>query len=500
MKIPYSVSVNESFPFNNNACFCIGTGRMGLALQEEYQKQLEITQKEIGFSHIRGHGLFTDDMAIYDSYTDENGTEHEHYNFTYLDRVFDSYLAKGLKPFIELGFMPKKLASGSQTIFYWQGNTTPPADWDKWSRLVSAFISHIAERYGRDEVRAWPCEVWNEPNLPGFWQNADREAYLKLYDCSVRAVKKVIPEMPVGGPAVCGGDQCMPWIRAFLEHCLENDVPVDFVSRHIYMAQTPERKLRYTYHDMCTPAHAIGEAKETRALIDSFPAFKGLPLHITEYNTSYNPRCPTHDTLYNAALICGMLTGLGDYCASYSYWTFGDVFEETGVYDRIFHGGFGLLADGGIAKPTFHAYRFFSRLTGKCIFRKDDAVFTLQPDGSLRGIVFNLCQAEKNNRDYRFSFDLPDGDYCAVIRTVDHLNGNPLLLWHNMGEPSSLTEIQKELLKAAAQPALSSVRFSVKNGNGEVALSLSPNAFCSVDILPASVSASPGYIYPEKEN
>ncbi len=125
----YQLDRNKKVPFNNHVDFCIGTGRMGLALQKEYFEQLKLVQEEIGFKHIRGHGLFSDDMAIYHEYEDGEGKKQVEYNFTYLDLVMDSYRELGLRPFLELGFMPGKMASGSQTIFYWKGNTTPPKDY-----------------------------------------------------------------------------------------------------------------------------------------------------------------------------------------------------------------------------------------------------------------------------------------------------------------------------------------------------------------------------------
>ena len=112
----YTVEKDTKVPFNNNVAFCVGTGRMGLALQKEYQEQLALVQEEIGFSHIRGHGLFSDDMAIYQEYTDENGKKYAEYNFTYLDLVMDSYRKLHIRPFLELGFMPEKMASGEQTV------------------------------------------------------------------------------------------------------------------------------------------------------------------------------------------------------------------------------------------------------------------------------------------------------------------------------------------------------------------------------------------------
>ena len=169
----WRIKKDAEIPFHNNVDYCIGTGRMGLALQKEYQDQLELVQKEIGFSHIRGHGLFSDDMAIYQEYTDSEGKTHAEYNFTYLDRVMDAYQRLGLEPFLELGFMPEKLASGEQTVFYWKGNVTPPGSWNAWCDLTEQTLRHLMERYGAEKVVTWPIEVWNEPNLPGFWKDAD---------------------------------------------------------------------------------------------------------------------------------------------------------------------------------------------------------------------------------------------------------------------------------------------------------------------------------------
>ena len=165
VNVHYSTKQDAKVEFHNQVDYCVGTGRAGLALQKEYFDQLEFVQENIGFKHIRGHGLFTDDMAIYHRYTDENGNEKSEYNFTYLDLVMDSYRKVGLKPFLELGFMPEKMASGTQTVFYWKGNVTPPKKYSEWCALVQAVLRHLMERYGEEEVLTWPIEVWNEPNL-----------------------------------------------------------------------------------------------------------------------------------------------------------------------------------------------------------------------------------------------------------------------------------------------------------------------------------------------
>ena len=284
------IEENKEYVFRNQVDFCIGTGRMGLALTKEYQEQLSLVQKEIGFSHIRGHGLFCDDIGIYQE-TPEGESE---YNFTYLDRVMDSYISLGLRPFLELGFMPQKMASGTQTIFYWKGNTTPPASYKKWTDMVTALLSHLCERYTTDEVVTWPIEVWNEPNLPGFWENADMPEYFKLFHTTFDAIKKLDSRFLVGGPAVCGGTDEV-WIRSFMEYCETNDLAVDFVTRHHYTSEPPKTQGHYSYIELMDPEDGFANLHTTREIIDSFPRFKGLPIHITEFNTSYVPNCPIHD-------------------------------------------------------------------------------------------------------------------------------------------------------------------------------------------------------------
>ena len=480
--------------FRNNAAFCVGTGRMGLALHKEYLDQLALAQELAGFKHIRGHGLFCDDIAIYQPYTDENGVEQESYNFVYLDRVVDSYLQLNIKPFIELGFMPEKMASGTQTIFYWKGNTTPPADHDKWARMVKATLHHLADRYGEEEVSTWPCEVWNEPNLPGFWENADKEKYLHLYEVSALAVKEVLPDMKVGGPAICGGSGSQEWVQDFLTFCRDKKLPVDFVSRHAYMGQATERHGRYVYHEMRTVEDVHEEMMTTRGIIDSFPEYKGMPMHITEFNTSYHPICPIHDTNLNAAYIAGVLSCFGDAADSYSYWTFGDVFEEQGAPARPFHGGFGMIANEQILKPTMWTFAFFNNLKGECVHRDNRSVIMRRKDGSYEGIVWNLCREERKSLD--MSISLPaQGEMTLATRTVDESCCNPLKCWHDMGEPASLTKTQLQFLRQSAQPLCATEIVSAQDGNAQLNMTLGLNAVVHFTLSPRKMESEYGHNY-----
>jgi len=515
MNYTITIKGNEKLKFNNNVDFCVGTGRMGLALNKEYFDQLKIVQKDIGFKFIRGHGLFCDDMGIYQifndttgldkkpqdfpgfkeffEYLEANGKKSVEYNFTYLDRVVDSYLELNIRPFLELGFMPKKLASGEQTVFYWKGNTTPPADYQKWCNLVKATLRHLMDRYGAEDVLNWPIEVWNEPNLPGFWKHADIDEYFKLYECTAKAIKEVDQRFKVGGPAICGGAD-EKWMKGFMEFCTKNKPPIDFISRHHYTTETPVDKGHYGYAKLMSLDYTLETLRDCRKIIDAYPDYKDLPFYITEFNTSYIPNCPLHDTNLNAAYIARTLAEIGDYVTGYSYWTFGDVFEERGIPFTPFYGGFGLLADGGIPKPTFWTFKFFKDLKADeeaCVYRDKNIVIVKTKDGNYKGIAWNLT-LETKEQEIDFEIKLPQltGRNCLLTQTVDETTCNPAKLWHDLGEPANPSAAQNELLKSAAKPLFQT---EVLEGNSEFTLKAKKNSVIYFETKKAPLTSDNGY-------
>lgn len=483
--------------FHNNVGFCVGTGRMGLALTQEYQEQLKLVQEEIGFAHIRGHGLFCDDMAIYQEY-EENGVRRAEYNFTYLDRVMDFYRSVGLRPFLELGFMPEKLARGTQTIFYWKGNTTPPRDYEAWCQLVQSTLRHLMERYGEEEVVTWPVEVWNEPNLCGFWENADMQEYFKLFCETFRAVREVDGRFRVGGPAVCGGTDEV-WIRAFMEYCREHQIALDFVTRHHYTVEQPQKEGHYDYVTLIKPEDGFANLKTSRDIVDSFAEYRGLPIYITEFNTSYSSKSVIHDTNQNAAYIAHQLSRLGDVNEAYSYWTFGDVFEEEGVPFTPFYGGFGLVANGCIPKPSFWTFAFYKRLQsgkGQCVYKDENVVVVRKQDGGYQGIGWNPVEKDAET-ERRIEISLPadkDG-YSLLMETVDEETCNPLKVWHDLGEQACPTAEQKKLLRQAAQPFVQSSRLQREDACLSVTLSLKRNAVVYFEVKECGGQSDRGYDY-----
>jgi len=477
---------NKRVNFSNHVDFCVGTGRLGLGLTDEYIEELKLCQEEIGFSYIRGHGLFCDDLAIYHEY-EEDGEIKVEYNYTYLDRLFDKYLELNIRPYIELGFMPYKMASGTQTIFYWKGNTTPPRDYKLWTDMVVALLKHLRARYG-EEVLEWPIEVWNEPNLPGFWEKADMQEYFRLFKETFLAIKAYEPAFKVGGPAICGVRE-VEWMRSFLEFCRENRLAVDTITRHHYTIEFPDNVGHYDYSKLMDDEAGFDNLKTTRDIVNEFEEFRHCPVHITEFNTSYTPKGVIHDTNLNAAFLARQLSRLGDDNEMYSYWTFGDVFEEQGVPFTPFHGGFGLVASGCIPKPTFWTFAFFKQLkkkTASCIYRDPDCVI-VKTAGGYAGVAWNI---DADAFDMNIEFE-GGTEYTLLTKTVDEECCNPLKVWHDLGEPSNPSREVTSIIKSAANPLVSTEIVEA----GAFTVTLKKNAVVYFEINERTFTPDRGYDY-----
>ncbi len=201
-------------------------------LREDVREHIRKAHRECGFTHLRFHGLFDDDMSVVFSPMMEFGEPV--ISFYNIDSIFDFLLDTGMKPFVELGFIPTPFASGTQTCMHYKGNVTLPADYEKWNAFIRKFAEHLIERYGKEEVENWPFEVWNEPNL-NFFFDGTQEDYFTLYENTVRALKAVDEKIKVGGPATSAN----AWIQEFIGCCEKNGVPLDFITTHHYPSDDP---------------------------------------------------------------------------------------------------------------------------------------------------------------------------------------------------------------------------------------------------------------------
>jgi len=493
--------------------YCVGAGRFELALRRDYQDSLALIQKEIGFRHIRQHGVLCDGVGIHQPY-EYQGARRVRYAFTYLDQIVDTYLELGVRPFVELGFMPNGLASGTQTVFWWQGNVTPPSSLAEWTALVRATLSHLIDRYGLDEVRGWPIEVWNEPNLKEFWFDADEDAYHRLYEATAHAVKDVDASLQVGGPAISPGSD--EWLVPFAEFVAARSVPVDFVSRHAYTSG-PAQHVPFGVHQTLTPADRLLEqfAAPARHLRDT--ALAGLPVHITEFNSSYRPDNPIHDTAFHAAYLAPVVAAGGDLVDSFSYWTFCDMFEEAGVPTALFHGGFGLLTHRQIKKPTYHLYAFMARMGRHVLARGEDHLVTRHDDGRVTVLAWSPVDPFEGDSPDRHAVRLsvpigspgcPGGAQAEpgsggaehpqrrsaafVLRlSVSDEAGNAWAAWCELGRPQSPLPRQLDALRGAAEPVRGHQSLPVVDGRVELDLNLSRHEVTLLELAPVADETPP---------
>lgn len=368
------ISMNqEKGLFPSSIQNCVGAGRANELLRKAALDQLEETHRECGFRYLRFHGLLHEDMGVYDEKAD--GTPI--YNFQYIDMLYDEILRIGMKPFVELSYMPQAMASGTQLLFWWKTNVSPPKDYKKWGMLIYRLTEHWLQRYGEQEVSSWYFEIWNEPNHPSFFSGT-MEEYFRMYDEAARAIKSVSSSFRVGGPASAG----LGFIPQLIAHCAENYVPLDFISTHLYGVEGDfdEFGVKQLYLVKNDNSIADGLRLARKQIRES--AMPQLELHITEWSSSYSSRDAIHDSYIEASYILYNLKRCCHLADSLSYWTFTDIFEEVGIGPEPFHGGFGLMNMQSIKKPAYHAYAFLHQLGPVELECADENTFACKTNGN----------------------------------------------------------------------------------------------------------------------
>lgn len=460
----------------------IGSCHAPLALRADWQDQLRRCHQELGFRYVRFHGLLGDDMS---TVVKQQGRVL--YSFFNADRIFDFLLSIGMRPFIELSFMPTALASGVRTVFHYHGNVTPPRDFKEWGDLAGRLAAHWVERYGLDEVRQWFFEVWNEPNLSIFWSGT-RQDYFELYRHTVQAIKAVDARLRVGGPATAKEE----WIEEFLDFCHGRGLPVDFVSTHHY----PNDVIWYEDQDTETQlAHSrrgiMREwAENTRRRA------RGLPVYYTEWNCSSNVRYPPQDEPYAAAFVVKTImeaVGLAD---CYSFWTFSDIFEESHFPSVPFHGGFGLLNVHGIAKPTYRAFELLHRLGTERLpvqgLHPTLDAWLVRGDGGATLLLANHALPRQPIATERVRLRLArfPQPSAAYRERIDEHHANAKGAWRDMGNPEYLTRDQVECLEQVSRLVKEPQDWQSEGEDILLDLELPPHAVCAVSLEFGSARAA----------
>ena len=456
---------------------CVGSCHAATALREDWRRQLSICRDEFGFEYVRFHGLLDDDMSV--CIRNDDGSLV--YSFFNVDFIFDFLLSIGMKPFIELSFMPSALASGSETVFHYRGNITPPRAYDEWGNLIGALARHLVDRYGAGEVRKWFFEVWNEPNLDMFWTGS-MEEYFKLYKHAAFAIKKADDGLTVGGPSTA----IDAWIPELREFCRDYHVPLDFISTHHYPTDAAFGLGMDMESQMARAQRGVLREKTKRAAAEARP----LPLYYTEWNNSPSPRDSYHDTPYNAAFIVKTIIDNMGLVDGYSFWTFTDIFEEAGFCSTPFHGGFGLLNIHGIPKPSYRAFQMLSQLNGH---RLDIAITQESPtvdciaagnDGNITILIANhqIPLSSIDTETIRLHISGLKAVKSAQLERIDETHANAKKAWTGMGSPEYLNDAMIHALRNASEVVKEDVDMTADGDGVTIDLLIQPHSVVKVSI------------------
>lgn len=493
-------------------------GRASEGLRQDWRNQFEELQREIGFEYVRFHGIFSDEMMVCN--LDEKNNII--YNWTYVDNLFDFLLKQSIKPFVELGFMPSELKKSDETTFWWKANISQPKDITLWTDLVKEFIKHCINRYGLMEVESWYFEVWNEPELQYIFWIGTKEEYFQFYKETALAVKSVSKNLRVGGPSIT--HQALkdgPWLEDFITYCLAQDVPLDFITLHIYpeafakdainemnmddmetiirdngkdmnlnvMTQM-KSKLKYIYYSKDHTSNTINDAIKRINTISS----KKLELHITEWSATAFGRNLISDTCYTAAFIVKNVLQSINTADSLGYFTFTDILEEFKAGILPFHGGFGLFNNNRIKKPAYFAYWFLSKLGNEILRIEEDFIVT-KKDEDIQVLAYNYAyfddlflqgdtSALTHKERYRvfenkeiienqIEIEGLSGNYKVMMYELNRDNGSAFDEWLKLGSPENMTTEEVEYLKMKSQPKMTTEYLNLTdNDNYSINISL----------------------------
>ena len=472
----------------------VGSDYPGTLIRPDSQAQLKTAVDELGFRYIRFHAIFHD---ILGTVTIVDGKTV--YNWSKIDELYDDLLARHIRPFVELGFTPKAMATSDNKIFYWNGNTSHPKP-DAWKALIDAFIRHIESRYGQPEVRTWFFEVWNEPNLSGFWEGGDQKAYFALFDLTSNTIKASDPALRVGGPSTAGA----AWVPDLLNHVKASGAAIDFVSTHTYGVDGGflDEKGQSDTKLSPSPDAILGDIRRVRREISASP-YPNLPLYFTEWSTSYTPRDLVHDSYISAPYILSKLKASQGLLQGMSYWVYTDLFEEPGPPPTPFHGGFGLMNREGIRKPAWFAYKYLHALAGNEVPVTDTQTWAATNGTQLSAVIWNFSQPHQDVSNHPFySHIVPAQDAPPATVTITHLHpGHYRLQVHRtgfhandaysayieMGSPNALTPTQLAHLTDLTrdQPETNHIITIDKSGTYHLTLPMHTNDITLVTLDPS---------------
>ncbi|MGM9538611.1 MAG: hypothetical protein ACI3VN_09810 [Candidatus Onthomonas sp.] len=510
----------RTVPFHRHWQFCVGSPHATYALRRDYYEQLRQVHQELKIQRVRFHGIFCDDMHTYHKMSDflpiPGGGSYTERSFRWCGAAYDNVLAAGMKPFVELSFMPKHLAKKNRKgLFFYKPNISPPRDYEKWYQYIQDFLRFLIGRYGIDEVCQWYFEVWNEPDLQLPFFAGSQADYFKLYGTTVRAIKEIDSRLLVGGPSTSGSK----WVPELLDYCRKNDIPIDFITTHEYAGDPlggleengKDEKMKISMdllagvkqkktlrHDrMLDLYRAVSRVENVADTLnkDALIGFsrrakrdaEGLPVLYTEWNMCASFSAPCNDTRMQAAYIIHAILGTQDTIDGSSIWCFTDLFEELHPFPEEFHGGFGLLTQSGIKKPSYHALQMLTDAGA-------ERYLLPEPEGDVEAAAFRsergiqVLLAKLNFRPTREQTEvsvcvaLERAPERVAIRRIDETHGNPLRVWESIGAPQVPSPEQVRWISAESAVSPEKLPYTYENGRLSMRVRLGDNDIVFIEI------------------
>jgi len=467
----------------------------------------ELTPKQVYF---RAHNLLTSGdgtpalkWGSTGAYREEQGKPI--YDWTILDRIFDTYLERGVRPYAQIGFMPKDLSIKPEPYQHkwtpraryeeiYTGWAYPPKDYEKWAELVFQWVKHCVEKYGRAEVESWYWEVWNEPNI-GYWRGTPEE-FRKLHDYAIDAVRRALPSARVGGPDTAGSGG--RFMRAFLDHCLRGTnhatgkvgTPLDFIAFHAKGAPV------YTNgHVRMGIANQLRTIDDGFRIVASYPELKSKPIVIGESDPEGCAACQGPQLAYRNGTMYSSYTAASfarkhDLAAKHGVNFEGALTWAFEFEDQPYFAGFRSLASNGIDKPVLNVFRMFSRMSGRRLAVNSDNAVMLE-DILRQGVreksdVAALASLDTNRLcvlAWHYHDDDVPGPDAAVALTlegvgfnkatlqhfrIDQEHSNAFTTWTKMGSPQQPTAEQYAQLEKAGRLAELEPPKTVQAENGRM--------------------------------
>jgi xylan 1,4-beta-xylosidase len=425
-----------------------GSGRAVISLRESYRNDLRQIKKVTGIRYVRFHAIFDRETSAYDE--DQQGQPI--YNWSYVDQIYDGLLENGVRPFVELSFMPAKMAANLQWHDFWyRPLPSPPRDYAKWEELVYQFTHHLVQRYGHQEVSQWYFEVWNEPNID-FWTGVPKQStYFQLYDSAARAVKKADPDLRVGGPSSAQA----AWVGDLIRHTDADKIPLDFVSTHVY-GNDRAQDVFGTDEDIPRSEMVGRSVRKVYQEVKS-SSRPQLPIIWSEYNASYKNEIEVTDSAFMGPWLANNIRQCDGMTTIMSYWTFSDVFEEQGIVKTPFYGGYGVIAEGNVPKAAYNAFALLHQLGTERLDQADpDVLVTRKDDRTLAIAVWNYAPPGETGPAKAFFLSVKGVKQSKrySVEIVDPRHGSSLQAWREMGSPAFPSREQYAQLRTSAAATL----------------------------------------------